>query len=193
MNKKPAKKSYIDGLTRLAAAIAAHFDIPCVKQDISKWQKFSPPFPSPNPGSNRYKLKPCFAWVEKYWLPKKKPSQGEQKELFMEAMIADARLKIRKDQEHAFNFDVEKKKYITRPIAELAIMGFAKRYHAWVRLELERNITMERKAKLESLGASPEIVAAFYQFDLSQAMGVVGRIEDNCEAFSKEAANGLAT
>jgi hypothetical protein len=187
----PPPKDYVDGLTRLAATIAAHFDIPCVKQDITKWRKFTPPFPSPNPGSNRYKLPECLEWVEVYWLPKKRPGEAEQKELFLQAMIADAQLKIRKDQEHAFNFDVEKKKYITQPIAELAIMGFAKRYHAWVRLEMERNLTTERKSKLESLGVSAEAVAAFYQFDLLQAVSAIGRIETECENFSKEAAGEL--
>jgi hypothetical protein len=189
----PKPPKHIDGLTKLATAIADHFKISCQKQHIKNWQKWSPPFPPPAiSGSNRYDRAECFDWIERNYLPKGNQGQ-EQTDLFIRSARAEAQSRIRKDEREAFEFDVQKEKYIPRPKADRTIKSVIIQYHGIVRAEVERISPIARKNKLQELGATPEIINAFHAFDLMQAQSVIDRISDKCNEQVKAYEDQLQT
>lgn len=188
MKKKiPKQSEYIDGLTRVAVAIADKFKISCTKQSIKNWQKWTPGFPSPAiSGSNRYNRAECFDWIEKNYLSRG-ASGAAQTDLFIMSAEAEARIKIRKDEESALDIEIKRGRYIPRDTSKRTIIGALKKYHSFVRSELERGATTARREKLTLLGASPEIVAAFYEFDFEHSRLQIDRIEQRCAREATEA------
>lgn len=186
------KKIWINGINRTAEAIAKQFKTTCSRQDIRFWMSKEPPFPSPR-ANNQFNQRECFEWFLLNIIPNRTVAGTAMADLFQQAAQAKARQEIRENEEAEFDFDVKKKRYIERTAAERTIVGCAKKYHGFVRGQLERNLTLERKLKLESLGISREIVAVFYEFDTAQAVGIIDRIEAQCCAAGKEAVDGLAT
>lgn len=178
MKSKAPTPAHIDGLTRLAAVIGGHFKIPCSKQNIKHWQKKNPPFPAPTQ-ANRYDRAACFEWVTTYIVSE--ADATTQGDLFRREREAEAHLKIRKDKDAAFDFEVKRGKYIERAIANQSVIGALKSYHGFVRNELELNATATRRDKLTALGASQEIVTLFHEWDLLQMRAVIDRIEAQIE------------
>src|SRR6185437_113079 len=112
----------------------------------------------------------CFTWVKENILPKKgsSMSQAEMQKLLLDAQIAEAQSKIRKEQIASREWEAVQKKYIERSLAERTIIGFSKKYHAWVRAEFERFTVESRAEKLKELGIAAEIIIKFKDFDTSQ-------------------------
>lgn len=191
MKKSEDSSDKIAGLTRLAMVIADHFQILCSKQDIHHWRSRNPPFPSPN-AANRFDKRACFDWIEANIMTKR-PSGEESQMLLAAAFKAKQEQIIRENEEHKFKFDVEKKKYVERSLAERSIVGMSKKIFSWVRGEIERSATSDRKAKLIELGASPELAAAFYDFDLLHAQKMIDAISATADKNAQEATDGLST
>lgn len=183
MSRAKPSEDLIDGLTKTAAAISAHFKISCSKHSLVHWKKKNPPFPSATE-QGRYNRKDCFDWVQTHIISGLDSKQSDM-ELLRQEMIAKARTNIRKDESSQFDLDVKKGKFIDLKEARQIYGGSLRMYHDWVKAELETNSPIARKNKLTSLGATPEIVAAFYEFDILQAQASIGRIEAKCETASK--------
>jgi hypothetical protein len=177
--KRKVRKAVAYNQTAMAEAIANHFKISCSKQSLQNWQKWDPPFPRPDAGG-RYDKQECFDWIEKVYLPK--GARGaQQTDLFIQEREAQARTKIRADEQSAYEFDVLKGKYIDRTKAKLTTIGCLKKYHGFVRTELERKSTDARREKLKELGMDPELITKFGDFDLELAKAMIDRIEVECE------------
>lgn len=186
VKKAPSKSIWIAGLTRLAAEIAGHFKISCSKQSIKNWtSRKNPPFPAPKE-SNRYNRAECFAWIEKYIMPSNGPVQQSELALLEKSMRAKAEREIDRADRERFELDKEKGLYVLRSAATQTTIGVIKKYHGFVKAELESNSVADRREKLQQLGVSVEIVALFHEFDLKQAQAMVDRIEQKCEKASGE-------
>lgn len=170
--------SIIEGLTRLADIIATHFKIPCGKQTIKHWQRMNPPFPPHK--NNRYNKTECFEWVQKYIVPGLHEGGDELVELLARAQKAKAIEQIKKAEKATIIVDLLDKKYVDKNTAKLTTIAVVKTFHNFVRGELESGQPIERKERLASLGASPEIVAAFFEYDLKQSQALMDKIEDHC-------------
>lgn len=187
---KPPAKVILQGLRRTAEAIARHFKTTCSKDDISYFKSLEPPFPAPSPGTNFYQQEEVFAWFETNIMPKRRAKLDGQ-DFHSKAAKAKASTVILANKEAQFDFDVKQGKYISRSVAKRSIVGFAKRFKSWVFNELEKKLPDARREKLRQLGAGPEIIAAFYEFDLAQSVETVGNIEQRGETFAKEAQDAL--
>lgn len=141
-----AKKTtaFAEGQTRIAEILQKHFraaghpDFKCKRQYIVLWSKPTKGrpqgFPKPTDG-NRYHVADCIAWVEANVI-KKGVDDDEDANLQQRAADAVARLKIRKDDEHKFDFEIKRGKYISAREAEIAAIGLAKRFLAITRDEI---------------------------------------------------------
>lgn len=180
VKKAPSKSIWIAGLTRLAAEINGHFKISCAKQNIKNWQRRSPPFPAPK-ASNRYNRAECFAWVEKFIMPSSGPVNQSELAWVTRAEQAKSEREVDRAERERFELDKEKGLYVLRSAATQTTIGVIKKYHGFVKAELESNSVADRREKLQQLGVSVEIVALFHEFDLKQAQAMVDRIEQKCE------------
>lgn len=169
----------------IAKLIREHFGLNCDRSTISGWQsRHTPPFPRPD-DNNAYNVAECFVWVE---LLQKRKGQGlkgpidTQMELLdREAASARQRQKITAAEREAFNFEIEKGLYIKRDESEFTIRASMKSYHLFVKQEIEVNNPQLRKEKLIELGASPELIAKFFEYDATASISTVDKIEKRCE------------
>jgi hypothetical protein len=132
----PAKKSNAsaEGQTRIAEVLQKHFraaghsDFKCKRQYIVLWSKPTKGrpqgFPKPTDG-NRFKISDCITWVESNVI-KKGVEDDEDANLQQRAADAVARKKIRSDEEHKFDFEIKRGKYIAAREAEIDRLGVAK-------------------------------------------------------------------
>ncbi len=184
-NPPPSPRPVIDGLTRLAAVIQDHFKTPCSKQSIKYWQRKNPPFPAPT-AANRYDQEACFAWVETHIISKNdKTGQGD---LFRKAQESEARLKITKDENAAFDFEIKQGNYIERSIVKNTLIGALQKAHSFVRSEIEANGPADRRDKLIALGVTQEAITLFHAWDILQEQSRIDRIETS---YAQAGSNGL--
>lgn len=145
--RKPPK--YAKGLSEVAERISEKFNIQCSKEYIYRWLRRSPeypvPFPSPGVRSTKFLVEECFEWIEKYYIPKR-DKKGE--ELFKEAAEAEARHKIRKDKQHAWEFDVAKGKYITKDEHNAILSGLGSQTWGIVCEAIERGLIEKMEQNL---------------------------------------------
>lgn len=168
----------------MAAAIAEKFKTSCSRQDINFWKSKNPPFPATR-SDGKYNQKECFDWFAKHIAPSR-PIDGESSgELFQRAARAKAEEQITKAAHAKLELEEAEGRLIDKSIARLSTISAAKDYHALVRREIEQVTPAGRRDKLQELGAPPEITALFHEFDLSQARGVIDRIERACAKAAK--------
>ena len=131
MKEKPKKA---EGQTQIAAVLQKHFrenghpDFVCRRQYIVKWSKptRNRPYGFPKPdNANRHKVEDCIKWVSEN-IFKNGIEDDPDGRLQQRAAEAVARLKIRKDEEHKFDFDIKLGKYVLSKDAEIARLGVAK-------------------------------------------------------------------
>jgi len=167
----------VGGMPAIAAIVAKHFGVRCQRQDIHKWRSLAPePFPSPDNG-NRFSVLPCLDWYERNML---KGGKTETLDLFQEQAEAKAKNDIEKLAHDRWLREVEKGRWVERTLAKRTCIGALKKYHGFVRDELERDQTAARLEKLRELGLSVEALGAFQLYDGELARALVDRIEERC-------------
>lgn len=196
-DKKQPTRAF--GLSNLARCIAAHFKIQCSRQYILQWRqdkerRYTTPFPSPDDG-NRFSLKDCFDWVEKFYLPR---IEVGDENIFKQAQIAEAKTLITKEKKAARELDILEGRYIKRSQAEATAISAVQQFNQLVKAEEEKNSPARRREKLKSLletlstlpGEVPiekrcvEIIAEFSRFDLELAQEITTRREGEMERLS---------
>lgn len=182
------KKIWRAGLKLIAEAMSNEFHRIITKQLVHSWKAWNPPFPAPHQ-NNQYDQEECFEWYRTH--PKTQGQTQSELSLVDQAYQAKQELTIRENEREQFEFDVLKKKYIDRGHAERQIVGFAKRYHSWVRREVENYTITHRIEHLKSLKLTPEQLASFQIFDTTESERLINQIEDRCESFCKESTGNL--
>jgi|GEM_PF-4826351 len=164
-----------------ATAIAAHlcekYHSGVSRKNIVDWKKLSPPFPAPD-ASGRYNKAECEEWFVENRMPK--PTNAVEADLFQRSKIAEAELKITKAAEAKREHESELGKLIDKDAARRAVIGVAKSYHNIVRTKIEVHLTAARRDWLQTHGVAPEIVANFYEFDLTQSRAFIDAVEKEC-------------
>lgn len=187
MPRKPKLPKCVRTLAGIANLIREHFKMPCDKMRIKNWQtRHTPPFPYPKE-NNEFDVAECFKWVEA--LQKRKGAKGQLvtmdmnlESLDVRAAEAHAKKKITSAEREQFEFEKEKGEWIKRDIAEQTICAAMREYHKFVRQEVEFNNPIRRKEKLVELGASPELLAKFFEYDVAASIATLDRIEKKCES-----------
>jgi hypothetical protein len=121
---------------------------------------------------------PCADALQRLFSWFAREPEGLRKEKLL-TMVA-----TRKTRE--LEFDVAEKSLINRAVATATIIGTMKRYHAFVRAEIEVHTPAARRDKLLELGVRPDVVAQFHAFDSKASMATTDRIEDRCEREAKQ-------
>lgn len=178
-------KEVWQSLTDTAKAIASHFKTYCSKQDINHWFGHNPPFPSPRV-NGQYNQSECFAWFEKYIMPKRKSGDGGM-DLFSQATTAKAEKEITRAAREKMELDAEFGKLIERDDARQKASAALLQYHGFVVKEIESRGPIDRREKLSQMGLTQEQVSAFFEFDSAQEAARVDRIIAHCQFAAKEA------
>ena len=166
-------------LSDTARQLENHFKVPISKQLLTKWRKLDPPFPSPSTTNGRYDFQECKAWVEKN---RANIFGAEDKSsLFNEAVAAKARKQIADANQAEFDLAKDKREFIKRGDADMAVIRALKLYHGLVKREFERDTIAFRRDKLKALGIDPEKISAFVELDTQIAIDSITRIEAGCK------------
>ncbi len=83
--------------------------------------------------------------------------------------------------------DQAKGKFIERAAARAVVEGALRKYHGFVKAELENSGPQRRQKKLAELGADAGAVGVFHEFDVIDSQAVIDRIEARCEQETREA------
>lgn len=178
----------IPSQTRLAEEINTHFKIPCSKQQIQNWQrKHNPPFPSGN-AKGQYSRKECFAWVESNIVEPMKKDMGVQSlaQKTHLATVAKMDLVIEKARKAKIEADEAEGLIIPRADARSKAIAVLHQYHSFVRVELEQNAVLKRREKLQALGASESLLAAFFAWDTEMEQARIDRIAAQCQVAAND-------
>ena len=158
MNKSTKQPTAVQGLTAIARLIATKFAIQCSKQYITKWLRASPEYPVPFPradvNSTRFNVTDCFAWIEKYYIPNT-TVVGE--DLFKLAAEAKARQTIREDEQHKFDCDVERGKYILKTDHNAILSGLGSQTWNIVCEAIERGLIDKLENQLQTINLEQEV------------------------------------
>lgn len=163
----------------MAEAIAREFQTSCAKQDINFWKSYDPPFPKCRT-NNEYDQSECFKWFEKHIAPTRAKAGTAAGDLFTRAREAKAEEQITKAAHAKLELEEAEGRLIDKSVARLSTISAAKDYHAMVRREVEQTTPAARRDKLQELGAPPEVIALFHEFDLLQTKAMIDRIERAC-------------
>lgn len=141
----------IQGQTAIARHIADTFGIKFTKQYVVQMQqRVTDPFPRPNPNSNKFNIDDVDAWAVRY-IEKNGKKEDKDANLMQQAADAVARKKIRMDEQHKFEFEIQKGEYVLRRDAEIATIGLAKQFLMIVRDEIRAEFVKDDPARGEVL------------------------------------------
>ena len=179
MRRENQSRQRFFNLSDTARQLENHFKTPISKQLLTRWRKLDPPFPSPATTNGRYNLQECKKWVEKNRAHLF--GDGEQSSLFNESVAAKARKQIAEANQAEFDLAKNKREFIKRGDADMAVIRALKLYHALAKRELERDCISFRRDKLKAMGIDPAKISAFVEYDTHLAIESVTRIEDACK------------
>jgi hypothetical protein len=177
----------LDRLCNYYKAKFKDFNIKVRKQTIEHWQNgraipASAPFHPVYDSAGRYDLAECFAWFEKWQLPKYK--RARTPELAGIAETESIPLDELRDQDEREEIEYRKwernkdrGEYVHKTVALATGIAAVKKLHLLVKAEDERNLPKQRRDKLAALGVPAEVLAAFEAWDIELGRTVTDRRE----------------
>jgi hypothetical protein len=182
----------VSGQQAMAALINQKYKVRCSRMDIQKWRGVAPePFPAPD-ARNDYEVAACFAWYEKYKLPRVN-GNGTTPDLFVRLEEETARNDLEGIEHERWQRDLERGAYLKRDVAVRTVAGALKQYHGFVKSAMEHGGPATRREKLQGLGVAAEVVSAFYEFDLLEQRKVTDAIEAECSVLADGHHDGVPT
>lgn len=170
-------------LRNLAAALSAEFHRDISGALINKWQRLpKEPFPVRNK-SGYYKLEPCVEWCKKHFA---QSESLEDAEALRRGQIDKAKLVSAQLEAKQLEIQQEKHLLVERAVAAVTGIAAIRRYHGYVRDELEKHQIADVMAKLKEIGCTPEQLALALPWLTARAVATVTAIEARCAAFARE-------